>query len=56
MISSNRNPDRNRHFQMQCNRNRLQFECNRKQRFLSRLHKVFDYLRRYIMPDILFRM
>ena len=40
MISSNRN----RHFQIQCNRNRLHCKCNRNQRLHSRLHKMFDYL------------
>ena len=41
----------NRHFPMQCNRNRLHFKCNRNQRLLSRLTKMFDCLPFYIMPD-----
>jgi len=40
MISGNRNRILNRHFQMQCNRNRLHCKFNRNQRLLSRLHKI----------------
>ena len=41
MISSNGNRTSNRHFQMQCNRNRLHWKCNPNQRLLSRLHRLY---------------
>jgi len=52
MISTNRY----RHFQIQGIRNhkRLHCKCNRNHRLLSRLNKVFGYLRCYIMPEIWF--
>jgi len=41
-----------------CNDDRLHLQCNRNQRLISRLHKVFDYLPRYyyIIPEIWFGM
>jgi len=48
MISSNRY----RHFQIQCNRNRLHCKCNRNQRLLSRLHNICYVIWIYHARDI----
>ena len=41
-------------FPVQCNHNWLHCKCNHNQLLLSRLHKMFDNLPCYIMPEMWF--